>query len=289
MPVERASEVIRMGRLTPPPIGNFKQQYLSARGFQEKLAILKSHYPIPGIEVTAESKSGFISLKGIGRLEIDGKNKYRIVLMGVMSHPEHEAYLLFHEYMHVWLRENGLSFSHEGYDEVVSAFLFMLKNLIEDYIIEKETRRQFGDHFEWVCGDLRDYDLTGQFQGLADGTVRNDYFKIFMLALTCKVTVDLYPALSHTKSSQLFGDGISISSWAELQPMFERLSTENPFAYKGCVTSILRGITDSGAHFDNGNLVVEDIHAVNGAIKEIDQMISQIAFQLQMVTAIRRR
>ncbi|MBF0388170.1 MAG: hypothetical protein HQL20_10025 [Candidatus Omnitrophica bacterium] len=270
---------------------DFPAQYPKALDKGSQLNLLLQRYPMREMQIEVDVVPAFLGMAGHGRAEQLGERRFRLSIIGVDG--EYQAYLLFHEFQHLFLNDRGLTFEWNTQDGRVATYLFELRNLVQDYLIEKESQRQFGSRYTHITQDLRDADLIGQLRGL--GT--KDPVMIFMLAITAKVTVSLYPELQDAVSARLIGEGIQMK---EMNGIMEALQTidhdTSPTDFMAIVLKIHALLTgDRTAAFRNGvvsvdeslvlqyyeqmQVLIDQIHGLAGTVQENattdDSMLSQ--------------
>ena len=258
-----------------PEDTEFAKKYRGFPDNKSRIEFLLEHYPMPGVKIEVESipPSPFVP-KGTGRAEAVGPKHFKITLIGVEG--SYEQYLLFHEFMHFWLGENGFMFDWDTDNAAVANYLFRLRNLVNDYLIEKENRKRFGSYYTGITKDLRDFDLQNQFLFMA-GKKEADNIGNFMLALTCKTVASLYPELSDSLSAKVVGNVFKGGALVEVITEVTRISIGNSIEeYKETIRKIHRLLTEDEAKFRNGIILVNTV-LVSEFIDKIDELMAQIA------------
>ncbi len=233
---------------------SFSEKYRDAMDVNSALNILREEYPMEGVNLEVKIIPSMLAGVAHGMTDNIGPKHYQLNLVNAFD--RHLQYLLFHEYMHVWLVENGLNVSWNiGRDEGVGRYVSNLSNLVNDYIIEKENHRRFGSSYADITQQLRDTDLTGQLKGLGIGVSSLD---ILMLALTAKVTTQFYPELRDSVSANVIGTGIKWDGLDDLLDILRLLSCRTlPDDYRDAVLSVHRLLTRDDARASAGSVKVD--------------------------------
>jgi len=249
---------------------DFKQRYLNASDNQQRVQLLEEEYGLKGVKIDVLSiKGGFLVPKGTGVTEKVGEHAYKLKLFGVEG--DYEAYLLFHEFMHIILEEKGFRLNWDVQGREKEDFIFHIKNMMLDYIIEQENKRRFGNDFQYITGELRDTDLLGNLKA---GQISPAVF--FILALTCKVTTSFYPGLISSKSQGFIGPGVQVSYYDELIHELEKLSIFSPVSdWQRTVLSIYKLVLGNEAKLESGKLIL-NAQKLDDEIKYINEMMGGV-------------
>ncbi|MBN1871354.1 MAG: hypothetical protein JW800_02160 [Candidatus Omnitrophica bacterium] len=253
----------------------FAEQYRHLPNNQSRIEFLLKHYQMPGVKIDVETipPSPFVP-KGTGRAEKIGPKHYKITLIGVEG--DYEEYLLFHEFMHFWLDENGYTFTWDTKNDSTANYLFHLRNTVNDYLIEKENRRRFGNYYAGITKDLRDYDLQGQLLYMAGKEEANN-IGIFMVALTCKAIASLYPeALSNSLSGKVTGVIIKGGGLEEAVSEITKLSIDRPVSeYRQAICRVDDLIAENKAKFEGDRISIDE-DSVKAFSDQINVLMKQI-------------
>ena len=104
--------------------------FYSQETVSDRIAFIKAHYPLLGrVSVTGDQIRSVLGRNHVGFCERTEEG-YNIRVEGDDAM---QGYLTFHEMLHVWLEEQGLTakISHE--DPEIEHFLFCIKNLLNDF------------------------------------------------------------------------------------------------------------------------------------------------------------
>ncbi|MDP3730017.1 MAG: hypothetical protein Q8R14_00640, partial [Candidatus Omnitrophota bacterium] len=265
------------------PQSEFAQKYRSLATNDERIDYLLTKYPMPGMKVDVETiKSGPFTPSGTGRTDKVGDKHYKITLFGVDG--SHAEYLIFHEFMHIYLEERGHSFQWSTDNEDIANYLFYLRNLVNDYIIEKENQKRFGNYYVGITKELRDTDLSNQFNFMA-GEKGSDSMGIFILAITCKAISGLYSEMSDTLSAKVVGKVLTGGNFNDVLAEIEKMSTDMTAEdYRHSVARIHSFLAGEELKFD-GNAVMVN----NGPILELTNNINELMSQIAQLNIIRRQ
>lgn len=253
---------------------DFATQYRRAVDNDSQKELLLKEYPIENVKIDVEVIPSMLGGGGIGRCKKVREGHYKIILIGLSG--KAQAYVLFHEYLHIWLEENGFTFNWDVKNADIARYLFNLKNLINDYIIENETCKHFGNYYAETVGDLRDTDLTNQFKFMASGK-NADNVSIFMLALTCKACSLLYPELPNSISAKVVGDVFKGEALEKAIFEITRISKDiSVTKYKNIIQRIHYLLIDDDVTFE-GNVILVNDTAVVEFINKINVLMEEVA------------
>ncbi len=249
---------------------DFKQRYLGAANNHDRIALLKEEYGLRDVEIEVSSiRGGFGVTRGTGLLQKAGDHKYTLTLYGVEG--DYEAYLLFHEFMHAYFEEKGLRFNWDSQGAEADNFIFQIKNMLLDYMIEQENKRRFEDQFQDITQDMRDYNLRGV---LKDRAIFPS--SLIVLALNGKLVTNLYPALSACYSQSFIGKIVKIPYYDELVKEFDKLSVSSSVSdWQNGFMNVYKIMVDSDVKMQANKLVVN--------IQKLKKVIMNINGNLEML------
>ena len=225
---------------------NLAEEYPQLKSIEDMVNMLKEFYELD-VDIEAENPTGFLGLRGIGRLERTN-GKYKLSVIG----NAHVNYLTFHEFGHILLTESGRTYSHNENDEEVDNFLHAVRNMFDDYLIETEVKKQFGDGYAFASMDLRDYDLRGNF--LMVNSLTPGYKKI-MLAFTCRLVSEMYPSMSDSISRQMFDCFGGFEKDEFLAAAFDCDSSVSPEKYLETLSTLSRCLTGSPLRYEEPKFI----------------------------------
>ncbi|MBI4453466.1 hypothetical protein HY636_02375 [Candidatus Woesearchaeota archaeon] len=223
------------------------QEYHAQQTLEGKISVLQKHYGLEKVDIDVENLDGFLGLRGIGSLYKTSKG-YKIKVIG----KHYVDYLGLHEFLHIWLEETGRTFSVEQKDKGLEEYLYHLKNMFNDYLIETEINRQFGEDYVFACKDLRDYDLRGQFMGvvMVGGVAAPASAQTkLMLALTCRLVSEVYPSMADSLSRR-FVDCLNWFMKGEFMEIPSQYNSNvSPEQYLEGINSLNHSLTGSRLEF----------------------------------------
>ena len=249
----------------------FQETYLQTDGIEAKIALLKEQYGLVDTTVEGEIKNGFLGLKNIGRCSKNGEG-YKIDIFG----KDFSDYLIFHEFLHIQLEETGRTFDTSQEDPELSDYLFELRNLFNDFLIETEVNRQFGERYANDVSYTRERDLRGQFTtgGLAASSLSK-----FMLGFTCRAISEIYPQMRETISGKLFGETMSWPGFEEFIDTVNQyeFSSITPSQYREGIQKLHRCIAGSDISFAGNKVVFDNPNGVKEVIRGYEKVDAQIS------------
>ena len=251
------------------------EEYPKAKDIEERIAILQHHYDLTNVKIHGEVKPGFLGLGGVGGLKKHG-DIYKIEVIGKHA----EDYITLHEFLHIWLKETLKDFKISEEDPDLERYLYNLRNLFNDYLIETEVIRQFKNHYEFTVNDIKSNELIGIFTG---GNPLASSLDKFMFAFTCKALSELYPSMKEGVCGKFIGEGIQ---WPGLNVFLAALSQSNseisPREYWARVIALHRALTNSYMSYKEGAMVIENPSAVKSLINDFKRLEDNIGAALRL-------
>lgn len=249
----------------------FQETYLQADGIEAKIALLKEEYGLVDTVVEGEIITGFLGLKNIGRCSRN-KRGYKIDVVG----EDFSDYLTFHEFLHVHLEETGRTFDTSQEDSELADYLFKLRNLFNDFLIETEVSRQFGERYASDVSYVRKRDLGGQF---TTGGLASSALSKFMLGFTCRAISEIYPQMRETISGKLFGETITWPGFEEFIDTINlyRFSSITPDQYREGIQKLHRCITNTNISFNGDKVMFDNPNEVKATIMDYKRVNAQLS------------
>jgi hypothetical protein len=241
---------------------------LYGKSMEERIALLKDCYGLNHVKIEGEDKKGFLGFKHVGSLD-KVKDGYRITVV-----EDSDGYLTLHEFLHVWLEETERTFDIFHEDPELEEYLYWLRNTINDYLIETEVKKQFGDAYAGDAQYTRDRDLRGQFLGAG---VARSALPILMLGLTCKAVSTVYPQMKESISAQLFGQVISFKGFDNfIETILQYDSSITPEQYQEAVQRLHKAFVCSDLTFEDDGKVNTNPQSVKGLVQEFSRVYDRI-------------
>jgi len=240
------------------------ETYEALASHEARIQFLLERYPMPDVRIDVESvPSTFLGRPTPhGRTERVGSHHYKITVMG--AEDQYEAFLIWHEFQHIWLAESGYDVTWHTQHPDVHDYLFNIQNLVNDYLIERETIRRFGTHYAPIVRDMRDYELRMGMSYLL-GRKTETEVAIFLLFLTSHVAVSLYhPLLADSLSAKIMGGvddpeaGIRHPSLKEVLLTLQDLTPSTPEEYRELVANIHNILSGDSARVEGSAVLVDD-------------------------------
>ncbi len=258
------------------PAETFAEKYQQTLDTDSLLALLFQQYPMEGVKIDVKNRPSFFAGVSHGLTEKIGPKKYKITLVNARERTL--QYLLFHEFMHVWLVENGLTVDWVDIGSDNARYLFQLKNMVDDYIIEKENHRHFGSGYADLTEQLRDTDLRGQMMGQGIDTSN---VEMILLGLTANVTTSFYHELRNSLSARFVGTVVQWEGIGDLMAVLSPLTVESkPSSYRAAVAATHALLTDDEPTFI-GTRVSVDTKKIQAFTRDIDTQMTPIKAMLK--------
>jgi nicotinate phosphoribosyltransferase len=249
--------------------GDFASRFLAAVDDASMIELLKQEYGLPDVQIQAERRAPLFFLPGAERVYEEDGSHYTIGL--IKADGIYAKYFILHGFLHIWLLKNGFNFEWETEDEQVRVYWWWLRDLIADYLIEKEVQRVFGSEFAGVVQDVRDthleagiraYDLTG--------------FEYLMFALVCKAATGCYSELRGCISQRLVGTGIKFKGINDMLDVLAGISLQGDLVeYESAVSRIHRMLTGSSCVLHEGQVSANEAH-IKVFVDETEEMMAQV-------------
>lgn len=248
------------------------EDYRQLRSAQERLAFLADAYPVlKTVVITAQELKQVLGRQFVGSTGIN-QNGYNITVMG---DNEMKGYLTFHESLHVWLEETGRTINIQQDDENLEQFLFVVRNLVNDFLIETEVARQCGQFYGGNVGYTKDRDIVANMMGMGNGTGVRVFAEGALLVALSKI----YPEIGDLKSVTIFKELINHPSSDEITQTLlnHRGISITPEEYEALVIRICQLLTgddkiqvvDGKIHFTEPSEILDWINHTNGTFENI--------------------
>jgi hypothetical protein len=251
------------------------ESFLSAYTQLEKplsrVSFLQEAYPIlQSQRIIAQEVQQVLGPNFLGKTT-KGQDEYKITVQG---DDEMQGYLTFHEFLHVWLEETGRTISFDQGDIRLSSFLFLIKNLVNDFLIETEINRRCGQFYGNNVGCSKDRQITGNMMGLGNASG----LRIFSEGLLAVALSHLYPKMAHLESVQIFTQAIHHPSSKEI---VDALLKHHGFSitseqYQDLIMEICILLTDSQLRITNGKIYFDDPEEVLAVIDGANRVFENI-------------
>jgi hypothetical protein len=201
---------------------------------------------LEAVRSLSQQKTQLHSRQHLGRTFREG-NEYTIATLG---DNETSGYLTFHEFLHIWLEETGRTFEIGHEDKNISVFLFELRNLLNDFLIEAEIKRRCHNAYEDNVSYTKNQDIMGQFFGGSGAKG----IQVFMLGILSVALSDLYPKMKDKGGVQIFNKSIQIPGLDQVIELLHTVKTEalSPKEYEELACKICNLLTGAEMMIANG-------------------------------------
>lgn len=246
----------------------FVDAYLAIDAFaiEERVALLQERFGLESATISAEVKPGLLGVNDIGRMQKKGPGNYAIEVIGSRK----AAYITLHEFLHVWLEETGRTINvYDDMDPQVTQYIAFLKNMFDDYLIEREVSAQFNDHFARDVGETRGKSLMGGLLGMTNAPP----LKTIMFALECQAVAYVYPWLKDEHMGKAARATCSVSNPEGFfyAGFLRHRSDIQPSEYPVALSTLDRMLAGSGLGFKDGVAVVPEPGKVEAFVKRMEE------------------
>ena len=132
------------------------KRFINARFDVEKIALLKRLFPLKDDKpIIVERQASYIG--GIPHGAAQSGNDFYLLRVNNVQPGSYTDYTLVHEYLHIYLENQGLSIKVKTTNQRHKNFAFYIKNLVNDILIELLIINTFGERFSFNSVDLRKY------------------------------------------------------------------------------------------------------------------------------------
>lgn len=152
-----------------------------------------------------------------------------------------DGYLTYHEALHVWLEERGFSLQAGQQVEEIQDFFLAAKNMVNDFLIEKEVERQCGSYYGDLMASHKNKDILASLAGIgSDSGVQVFCEGILVVALS-----KLYPGMRDLAAVEIFSEIIHHPGRDKIVSLLQNvdLDTLTPEQYRQLVSDILHLLT----------------------------------------------
>jgi len=181
----------------------------------------------------------------------------------------------FHEFLHIALEEKGAYLEFERSPKKLQTYLFELKNLFDDYLIETEIRHQFDRQYEsnFEVFRVRDnYALNCLVH-----RVRNRYSptQIFMELLSIRnICTNVYRALKERKAARATRDFMKSSRFDKVIKISKNyaFSSIDKESYQEGIKRIHEALTESSLRFKKDHRIrLNNLSKVNEFLEGLNE------------------
>lgn len=253
----------------------FLDQYERLNTPQARTDFLKIRYPILAQQkITAKQIMSVFGRNHIGRLEktVDGYE------LSVEGDDDFRGYLTFHEVLHIWLEQTGRFVNVFHDNPTVQEFLFIVKNMIDDFLIETEIVKQCGDYYESDVGYTKDKQILNNMGGLGFASgIRIAIEGMLFMALS-----EFYPSFKKLKTHEMFTTGLKHPNTNSITKLLNRYSSSiTPEQYSELFVSICKLLTAVEIKSEDGKFVFSDQDKLLEWIKEVNNTFANIKATFQ--------
>ncbi|MBI2119832.1 MAG: DnaJ domain-containing protein [Elusimicrobia bacterium] len=257
---------------------SFAEIYGKLESNEERIQFLLNHYGLTNISIDVVSVPGYFSAfvgRDHGNTVRISDRHYKITIVG--AEEDEERRLLLHEFLHIWLEETGFSFDWNTENDEAASYLHSLRNLIADYLIEKEVYRQMGDQYAKSTVRSRDSNLSNAFQMALHQPDEDleSQIRAFMFMLECQATSSVYPGFSNSKSANMVGKVVNDQSLEDALEVLYQAELNSIGDYQEVVLQVHHFLTNDNAQFIDGELQVEEV-LVAGFVKRVQGFWNQL-------------
>lgn len=253
-------------------------EYRKLESAQERADFLIQVYPmLRAVTIIAQEIKNVLGRQFVGSTKRNANGgAYEITAMG---DTDMQGYLTFHELLHVWLEETGRTINIEQADENIEKFLFAVRNMVNDFLIETEISRQCGQFYGRNIGDTKDRDITGNMMGLGNA---NGY-RVFMEGTLMVALSKIYPEIADLKCVNIFQELIKHPASEEIvkELLSHRGSSITTEEYEALIIRICQLLTgndkisliDGKVHFEEPSEILDWMNHANETFESITRVL----------------